>query len=311
MISVIAPVYNTECYLDCFISSMINQSYSNFELILVCDSPTDSSLQICNYYASIDKRIMVITQTKNMGAANARNTGLANARGEYIMFADSDDWLSEDALESCISLIHETDADIVYSNYIRVINNNKSTKHIPFAKSFYSQKEAIKEHLNLHTLYGYLWGKLFKRNVLNHIRVPEDMSIGEDGVFSYLALQNAKNGVAFNDNPIYYYRIRNDSLSGRGSCFNIRDLDVLKQVFYVRKYTLVPHFEKDLNVFEFILFYNSLKKYNKSNASIQRLFFEEANLLKHGCDLCWIDCFLFAKNPKFRFQALRYKFCNC
>ena len=97
--SIISPVYNTSEYLEQFIKSVLCQSYSDFELILVDDGSTDNSLDICNRYAEKDLRIRVLTQN-NLGAGPARNNGIKNAYGDYLFFFDSDDWVDSFSLES-------------------------------------------------------------------------------------------------------------------------------------------------------------------------------------------------------------------
>lgn len=117
MISIVAPVYNVEKFLPQFIDSILAQSYKEFELLLVDDCGTDKSSSICKDYEKKDKRIRVIKQDHNGGLAKARNRGIAEAKGEYIMFADSDDYLAPDALEVSIKLLDETNADISYAGY--------------------------------------------------------------------------------------------------------------------------------------------------------------------------------------------------
>ena len=105
-ISVIIPVYNAEQYLKDCVDSIINQSYQNFELILVDDGSSDNSPKICDDYAAKDNRIIVIHKSNN-GVSAARKTGLDNASGDYIMYVDSDDWLDINTMERCIGVVHK------------------------------------------------------------------------------------------------------------------------------------------------------------------------------------------------------------
>lgn len=93
MISIIIPVYNTEKYLDQCIQSCLNQTFTDFELILINDASTDSSLYICNKYKQLDSRVHIINKSINEGVDKSRFTGLEHAQGKYILFIDSDDWL--------------------------------------------------------------------------------------------------------------------------------------------------------------------------------------------------------------------------
>ena len=116
LISVVIPVYNTEKYLKECIDSVINQSYNNLEIILVDDGSTDNSLEICNKYADMDKRIKVIHKN-NGGLSDARNVGIENANGKYITFVDSDDFIENDMYELLYNDVCENNAEIAGCDY--------------------------------------------------------------------------------------------------------------------------------------------------------------------------------------------------
>ena len=119
-ISVIVPVFNTAKYLDECITSILTQTYSDFELLLVDDGSTDGSGQICDNYAIIDDRIRVFHQL-NQGVSSARNTALDHAAGEYVIFLDSDDyWLINDCLETLYKTVTVKKADVVRGEYLAV-----------------------------------------------------------------------------------------------------------------------------------------------------------------------------------------------
>lgn len=306
LISIISPVYNVSQYLDTFVQSILGQTYRNFELLLVTDCPTDSSLDICKKYAEIDPRAKVIEQPRNMGVAKARNRGLSFVAGEYVMLADSDDYLTKNALELELNLIQKSNVDIVYGGYYTDCDGEIALKKFRFAKKHYSHVEALRNHLNFHTLYGYPWGKLFKRSILEGIQDPEDMSSGDDGVFSYRALYNAKNGVEFTSQPVYYYRIRRDSLTARGSGFRERDFDIIRQIQYVREVTKDNKLSHCLNVFEFLSYLGTLKKYESSSEDMRRRFIAPSKVLEDSCNALWKECFIYARNPKHKLMALQY-----
>ena len=111
MISVIIPIYNSEKYLSKCISSVLEQTYKDLELILVDDGSTDNSLNICNDFAERDSRIVVVHQ-KNAGVSAARNNGLKNAKGDFITFVDSDDYVENDWLELLFKAITEKNAEV-------------------------------------------------------------------------------------------------------------------------------------------------------------------------------------------------------
>lgn len=310
MISIVAPVYNVEKFLPQFIDSVLAQSYKEFELLLIDDCGTDKSSAICKDYEQKDKRIRVIKQAHNGGVAKARNRGIAEAKGEYIMLADSDDYLTPNALEISIKLLTETNADISYAGYYTDCEGKIKQKKFKQAKKRYSYNEAIRAHLNLNTLYGYPWGKLFKRDVLDGVENPEDMSCGEDGVFSYRALSNAKNGVAFTYSPIYYYRIRSGSLSGHGQVFGKRDLDVFSQIKYVSSCTDINEYDNDIRAFTFSLYYGAMKKYLSSDADTKKKYMKEYKIIKIFLQENWKNVMFFAKNPRIKILALNYRLCK-
>ena len=111
MISIIVPIYKVEEYLPRCIESILNQTYQDFELILVDDGSPDLSGDICDVYAETDPRIKVIHQ-ENSGISDARNEGLSRAKGEYISFIDSDDWVHPEFLQQLLYTIEKYDADI-------------------------------------------------------------------------------------------------------------------------------------------------------------------------------------------------------
>ena len=119
IISIIVPVYNVESYLERCINSILNQTFKNFELILVDDGSTDKSGEICDSFAGYDKRIRVIHK-KNGGLSSARNVGLDVSIGKYIGFVDSDDWIDEFMYEKLYRNMIKTKSDIVICNFSRV-----------------------------------------------------------------------------------------------------------------------------------------------------------------------------------------------
>ena len=116
MISIITPIYQAEKYLENLINSIINQTYHDWELLLIDDGSTDGSAEICNRYAHKDKRIRVFHKA-NGGVSSARNQAMDMAKGDYLAFADSDDWVEANWLEQLYTIAKEQEADIVVSDY--------------------------------------------------------------------------------------------------------------------------------------------------------------------------------------------------
>ena len=123
LISIIIPIYNQEKYLNKCLTSIQNQSYSNFEVLLIDDGSTDNSGKICDYFSGIDSRFFVF-HNKNVGVAAARNIGLENANGELIGFVDPDDWIEPEMYEYLISLYNKYFADIISCERLEVFDEN-------------------------------------------------------------------------------------------------------------------------------------------------------------------------------------------
>jgi glycosyltransferase involved in cell wall biosynthesis len=136
-LSIVIPVYNTEKYLKQCIDSVIGQTFTDFELILVDDGSTDGSGNICDVYAKEDSRVSVV-HTKNQGVVTARRTGVALAKGEYIACVDSDDWLDLDFYRSLFELSNESDAEILVCS--RVARRGGCIKTTAFAPGYYDEK---------------------------------------------------------------------------------------------------------------------------------------------------------------------------
>lgn len=178
LISVIVPVYNTEKYLRRCIDSILTQTFSDFEILLVDDGSTDSSGAICDEYAKKDQRVRVFHK-ENGGVSSARNLGLDKAKGEWIAFVDSDDEIKEESLEKgCIDSCAE---DLI----IGVIRDCTNEIQQGFPAGCYSQIEWKKLYANNigHLAWGSVWGKLFKSSLIGDVRFDTNMFLGEDELF--------------------------------------------------------------------------------------------------------------------------------
>lgn len=213
LISVIVPVYNVEKYLGECIESLICQTYTNIEILLVNDGATDSSPKICNYYQKIDQRIKVIN-TENGGLSAARNMGIANAKGAYFAFVDSDDFIEATMLETLFAHAEKSSADIVCCNYDFYSETSKfqKTHKIKNRKNMLYTSAQARDVLLYNNYYRcYAWNKLFRAELFEKIRFPEGC-IYEDILTSYLLLEKANNILYITDD-LYHYRIRSNSIT--------------------------------------------------------------------------------------------------
>ena len=183
MISIIVPIYNAEKCLRQCLDSIIRQTYTDWQLILVNDGSTDDSAHICNEYEQIDRRIMVLHQS-NKGVSSARNKGIENAQGEFLCFVDADDWLEETFLADFRT--DSVDADFYISGWF--FNTNGKTYSCVKYHTIYccSISEICNEFLKQNLRgNGYPWGKLFRASVIyeNHLLFNEKVSFNEDHLF--------------------------------------------------------------------------------------------------------------------------------
>ena len=219
-ISVIIPIYNAEKYLPRCLDSIINQTYSNLEIILINDGSSDASGNICDSYAKEDSRVKVIHQS-NAGVSAARNAGLDIATGDYISFVDPDDWIESNMYEVLVGTIQDKEIDILRFNAYR---KGEIINKLPF-RGEYSNKE-LEEKILLPLIgaekfggmfiLGVLWLHLYKREVIedNHIRFNPQLRRCEDRLFTLSSIIHAKS-ILFVDEVLYHYEVYDNSLSNR------------------------------------------------------------------------------------------------
>lgn len=219
MISVIIPVYNSEKYLRKCIDSVLAQSYTNFELILVNDGSTDKSAAICDEFAEKDERVKVF-HNKNMGVSSSRNFALDRATGSYIYFTDSDDWIEAELLNDCIEILENEKLDIITFGYMINTKNDfdevvNSIKKTPGNKTYIKGKDKISVNNGLLTLLGYACNKVYRKSLIDklNLRFNEDISLFEDFIFNAEIYMNIST-LKLIDKPYYHYMKRaNESLS--------------------------------------------------------------------------------------------------
>ena len=177
MISIIVPVYNTEQYLHSCIDSILTQTYTDFELLLIDDGSTDLSGAICDKYAWKDSRVRVFHQ-KNGGVSSARNLGLDNAKGEWVTFVDSDDAIINIPFVSY-------DEDLVIFPH-KVLSKDGTEYLCKLENSVFDNKSKVRNFVkdnSTTSVFKTLWSKLYKRDLIGNLRFDESIKIGEDQVF--------------------------------------------------------------------------------------------------------------------------------
>ena len=223
LISLIVPFYNAENTLSDCIESILNQTYRNFELILLDDGSKDNSSLICQKYVRKDSRIKYYCQ-KNGGVASARNFGIDIASGEYVAFVDADDYLSTEILEAACNFLLKEDIDLIVWNFYYVIGKTIQ-KNIPIYMNKCSRDELLcasisigsyKPNYNLQWIMRSVWGKIFNLDIIKkrNIRFKKELYIGEDALFMFEYLLYAESIKVIGDYG-YYYRHSSSSACGR------------------------------------------------------------------------------------------------
>lgn len=215
-VSVIMPIYNAEKYLGEAIESILNQTYTDFELLLINDQSMDNSIEICREYKKRDNRICILeNNSESHGPGPTRNIGLDYATGEYIYFMDADDWADDKLLQCAVSRMRETNADLVQFGALYERMDGKNPEQY-----FWRGKDILtKEGISRDFLFYWeenrnsLWMYLFRREAVKTIRF-ENIIIGEDISYIMDALGNAEK-IAYIAEAFYHYRYVEGSTSHR------------------------------------------------------------------------------------------------
>ena len=217
LISVVVPVYNVAQYLPRCIDSLLKQTYSNIEIIIVNDGSTDTSLDICKKYASLDKRIKIITQG-NQGLSVARNTGIKNAQGNYLMLVDSDDYVSPSFCADAVGNQRRYHSDVVIFGYARVTGGQEYQRLIADKQAGELSKE---EAMDYSVENSYAWNKLYRKSLFDDIEYPKGRYY-EDGFTTYKLFAQAK-VISYIPNVNYFYVENGNSIVASKSSKIIAD----------------------------------------------------------------------------------------
>lgn len=202
LISIIVPVYNVEAYLERCINSILNQTYKNFELILVDDGSPDNCPRICDEYAKKDSRIKVLHK-ENGGLSDARNVALGIAGGEYIMFVDSDDLIVPNCLQLVFDSAEKNDADVVVSTRFKSFDDEIALEPADIIESTVVDSTKALELIFCHNTRWEACGTLYKHNIFQDAKFLKN-KLYEDLALIPKVIAKAKN-VCFVDAVIYYY----------------------------------------------------------------------------------------------------------
>jgi glycosyltransferase involved in cell wall biosynthesis len=230
-ITVIIPVYNSTEYLRRCIDSVLNQSFTDYEILLIDDGSTDGSGDVCDGYAKRYDRVRVIHQ-KHEGVSSACNCGIDNAHGNYLMFCDSDDYVEPDWIETLYREAQKHPNSFVFSGFYKeeagstkslLLSNQSGNSHIPITEYYYLYRSGFS---------AYRWNRIFLREkVAGKIRFDENISVGEDVLFNIEYLKTC-DSFLYVDKPLYHWvNNGNNSLS---RAYHAKYYDDIKKLYFPR-----------------------------------------------------------------------------
>ena len=226
LFSIIMPIYNAEKFLEKAIMSILNQTFQNFELILIDDCSTDRSCEICKIYACKNNRVLFKQTTHNAGVATARNEGMKWVHGQYMSFVDSDDYIDDTVLEIVYNDLLKRPVQVLKYGCIEEYYNNagkvRGTKRVNLDKGYYNDPYLIKKHIlkmEKLPLFGYVWNTFYDFSFLKKINVLFDpkFKVNEDFMFNMDVFSSVQTFTCL-DNCGYHYAKRvNNSLSTKSN----------------------------------------------------------------------------------------------
>ena len=208
-ISVIVPCYNIESYLPRCIESILAQTYKNLEIILISDGSTDGTDEIIREYAKKDSRIIPVFK-QNSGVSDTRNRGLDMATGDYIGFVDGDDYIDPKMYETLLKNAIENNADISHCGYQMVFPSRVDYCYNTGEKVIQDNKKGIRDIIVGDYVEPSPCIKIYRKNIVNNLRMPPDIKINEDVIFNFYAFVNSQKSV-YEDLPFYHYILRKGS----------------------------------------------------------------------------------------------------
>ena len=223
-VSVIVPVYNAERYLERCVNSIFAQTFKDYELILVDDGSTDGSGKMCDDYAQSNPQVCVIHQA-NQGVSAARQKGLDAANGQYVIFADPDDWVEPTMLKELFEVAINNDADVVICDFW--INSSEVTGDRKYQNPRALSSDSLLRQLISRELHGFTWNKLYRSSCLRkyHVTFPQGINYCEDLWFNCKLFFNQDVKVAYLKKAFYHYDYYSNSsgLSRKLSARSVKD----------------------------------------------------------------------------------------
>ena len=308
-ISVIIPVYNAESTLRRCVDSVLAQTFTDFECLLINDGSKDKSGAICDEYARKDSRVKVFHK-ENGGVSAARNVGLDNARGEWVTFVDSDDYYDLKALDIYLKYTRMSgDISIIRAGY-NSISALESTSISCNELSIFDCTGEVFSFIENTRYYGFLWNSLFRKNEIANLRFDDTINWSEDHIFSAMAVYNCKK-IVFVPDIVYNHIIHvSDSLSSPKDPYMIQRAANLefnaKKRLYDRDMVPIPLF--CINIYRNVLFWSVKVAFSNLDQKGQKRFLEHFTTME-VCDER-LGKYLSALRSKYLPIFLKYVLCK-
>ena len=293
-VSVIVPVYNSAGTIDQCLNSVLNQNYTNYEIIIIDDGSTDSSGVICDKYCDKNDKVYVF-HTENRGVSSARNLGIEKATGEYVLFIDSDDSIDKEYIEDLINLKNQyKEIDNIWCGFKTYSIDTTADESVSYVYDKNS-KISLVDRKNIMTLHEKWldagpYCKLYSRNILKktNVRFPENLSLGEDLVFNFQYLDNTNGKICFLNKATYNYYLQSGNSLATKYYDNLFDIyKTINKVMerYIRKWDCdTEEFKKYYNAC-FFKFEVCLKNtFNTCNSASKQDKYRRNNEILNSCE---------------------------
>lgn len=241
LISIGIACYNVEKYLKRCMTSILNQTYSNTEIILVDDGSTDSTGKMCDEYAQQYSKIKVI-HSSNKGLSSARNISIENALGEFLIFVDPDDYVETNMLEELYNFEKNYNCDIVMFGRYHFNSKGEKTINIPIKETGVIPKEEVLKKLFANEIESQAWQKFYRRSLWDNVRFQLGRVYAEDIAIMHKVFDNAKTFGNINK-PLYYYFVNDSTLTTSYRPFKWMSLYLAFKERYDYAHTHYPQFE--------------------------------------------------------------------
>lgn len=211
-LTIIIPTYNSQQYIEKCIVSIINQTYTNLEIIIIDDNSKDRTYDICKKIQKKDTRIKLMKNSENKGVSTTRNKGISISTGEYITFVDADDYIEKNMYEKLINKLEEEDVDIAMCNFFSEEKNRDIRDNIKNKDMIFSDNEMLKYIFLSDYFCGFAWNKIYKSDIIknNKLNFNDNIFICEDLLFNCQYISKIKRGF-YTTNKMYHYVQRNNS----------------------------------------------------------------------------------------------------